>query len=63
MDGEFTTDDISVRFTMSIKDFFDLLQERDQLRVVVGDAVAWCERNDNEPYWLSDARAALKGDE
>ena len=34
--------------------------EIERLRVVVEDAIAWCERNDNEPYWLADARAALK---
>jgi hypothetical protein len=34
--------------------------EIERLRVVVEDAVAWCERHDKEPYWLADARAALK---
>ena len=37
-----------------------LINENKRLRVVVEDAVAWCERHDKEPYWLADARAALK---
>jgi len=39
---------------------WDAMGEIERLRVVVEDAIAWCERNDNEPYWLADARAALK---
>jgi len=45
------------------KTITDAADEIERLRVVVEDAVAWCERHDKEPYWLDDARAALKEDE
>ena len=40
MDSEFTTDDISVRFTMPMEDFLDLVKERDGLREALADLVA-----------------------
>jgi hypothetical protein len=32
MDNEFTTDDIPIRFTMTLEDFLDLVKEKDRLR-------------------------------
>lgn len=38
----------------------DRVAEAARMRAVIEDAVAWCERHDKEPYWLSDAYAALE---
>lgn len=34
--------------------------ERDKLRVILEDGIAWCNRNDEDPWWLEIAKEALE---